>query len=344
MKLQKKHKKLLHEPKRLCYNVIMLKTKTKVTTGIVGLALIFSAVAVNILSSDQSHAACSSSPCNTTFQVNVQDTLAVTITTDYSDGTGNTGSFLRNKISLSVSTNSSNGFAASMYPQNYSTDNAPLVNTVDSSKTLPTWTGTTYYSCGGTSACSNFPVNKWGYSLNDTSSYAGTYYAMTGTSASPTTVLTSSGTSGSKDIYFGAKIDSTQAAGTYEGKVVISVVSGTTTPSTPSNPATPSDDTSGDTTATYDTTNNRTVYTTVSSTDSTTTTTTEVSTGDNRSVYSYAAPQGESKTTESNIASTSQLATGLAVASATAATSGLIFFILAKRREDDEDEEEGLEG
>lgn len=336
--------KVLHETKWLCYNGTMLKTKTKVATGIVGIALVFSVFAFNILLSDSS-SACSTSPCNTTFEVNVKESLAVTVSTDYSEGTGDVDQFLRNKISLSVATNNASGFAASMYPSNYSTTNAPLVNAIDSSKTIPTWTGSTGYVCGGSSACSNFPVNKWGYSLNDNSSYAGTYYAMTGTSASPTTIITGTG-SGSKDIYFGAKADINQASGAYLGTVVISVVSGSTTPSTPSNPANPNDDnptdTSGQSPATYDENNQRTVYTTVSSTGSgsstVTTTTTQVTPGDTTSMYAPA--QGESKYTESNISNGSQIATGLAVASAAAAASGMIFFILAKRRDDDDDEEE----
>ncbi len=60
----------------------------------------------------------------------------------------------------------------------------------------------------------------------------------------------------------------------------------------------------------------------------------------------YVSPQGESKyigsytNTNINSGNGSDIANGLAIASATAATSGMLFFILAKRREEDEEDEE----
>ncbi|MBQ3348094.1 hypothetical protein IJG90_01050, partial [Candidatus Saccharibacteria bacterium] len=85
-----------------------------------------------------------------------------------------------------------------------------------------------------------------------------------------------------------------------------------------------------------------TTYTTTSTSGSgssaTNTTTTQVSGGDTRN--SYSNPAGVTENTVASINDNTPVATGLAVASTVAATSGMFFFILAKRRGDDEDEEE----
>lgn len=298
---------------------------------------------------------CTSSPCNTTFQVNVRETLAVQISTPGSWATGNVNEFLRNKVSVDVSTNNANGFTASMH-SNSSTD---LVNNDLSTATIPT--------LAGTSTRGSFPTNKWGYSLSaasldgntygetDAGNNSSVYHPLTTSTSTPIKILEAGAgvTTGSQNIYFGAKADSTTPAGTYENTVVISVVTGTvdsnTNPITPSNPATPNSTTN---TATYTAaptghaTSGSTTYTYTRSSTSggvtTNTTTTEISEGDNTSSYvGYTPPQGVTEHTEMNVSGNgSPLAATLATTASIAAASGLLFFIAAKRRKDDDDEEE----
>lgn len=296
----------------------------------------------------------------TTFSVNVKDYLSVSLTTPSEWASGDVNDFLRNKVSLNVSSNNANGFTASMY----SKDNTDLTNTMANTETLPTLTGS--------SIKSSFPVNHWGYSLGsgtinssmNSNSYGETdagnnssnYYPLVSTSSSPITILTGA-TGGNQDIYFGAKADMTQASGTYTGTVVISVVSGnidtSTNPVTPTNPATPnpanevatyneaptggSSTAAGTTTYTY----RRNTPSGGSGSTGTNTTTTQVSDGDNVSAYQgYTAPQGVIENTISNISSGSPLAVGLVATSAAAAAAGTFFFILAKHREEDDDDQQ----
>ncbi len=297
-------------------------------------------------------AACTTSPCDTKFQVNVRETLAVQITTPTSGATGDINEFLRNKVSMTVTTNSTGGFTASMY----SKTNTNLAHETLSDTTIPT--------LASYSTRSAFPANRWGYSLS-TGSYIGgsssyndtdagnsssRYYPLVSTSSSPLTILDGAAgtTTGSQDIYFGAKANATKPSGTYANTVVISVVTGTinpdTNPITPTNPATPvpsgysvyrdapvGHSTSGTTTRTV-----------VTSTSDTTTTTTEVSEGNTSPTGEiiYTPSQGVIEETEANIASNSTLAATLATAATLAASSGMFFFIAAKRREDDDDEDE----
>ena len=287
---------------------------------------------------------------NTTFQVNVKETLSVSVTSPISGATGNIDEFLRNKYTLNVTTNNANGFTASMY--SVSTTN--LTNKIVNTQTIPT--------LGSSSTRGSFPANYWGYSLGvssfdgktynetDAGNTSSNYYPLVSTSVSPITILTSASSgSSSRDIYFGAKANASKASGTYSGIVVISVVTGVidnNNPITPDNPVGPNADeeepkyypspsggsSNGTTTYTYRSTN-------VS--DGTTTTTTQISDGDNRDSYNgYTPPQGVIENTTTDINGDSSLAAGLATTASVAAASGMFFFILAKRREDDDDEEE----
>ena len=343
MKNQHFLKKGLLNTKSLCYNGIMLKAKTKVILSLTSLMLVISAFLPNVFFHNSFAEECTTSPCDTSFQVNVVESLTVSITTPQEWASGDIDTFLRNKISLTVNTNSASGFTAYMY----SKDTTNLTNAVSSTSspiTLPT--------LGNTSTRGEFDTNHWGYSLR-TNSYNGRTYGETdaGASGSSYYPMTTSNiqildnTDGnSRDVYFGAKANMSQASGTYLGTVVFKVV--TSTPPAPAPtpvPVNPDDDTPNDNTATYDNNNDRTVYTTVSSNGSgsnaTTTTTTQITGGDNTSMY----PLGETRRTESNISEGSQVATGLAIAASTAAAGGMLFFILAKRREDDEEDEEELQ-
>lgn len=290
---------------------------------------------------------------STQFEVNVREILSVSITTPSEWVSGHINSFLRNKINVTVTGNSGEGFVASMSTNSDSTE---LVHE-DNMDAIPTLSQDTL-------GYGYFPVNRWGYSLNDTDagSDRSVYSALVNVSQTPITLISNadSRTINSKDIYFGAKADMSKSSGTYQGTIVINVVSGTINedssnpdynPTTPTSPATPTaseevaeyhgapigDRTSGTTTYTYSSTD---------STNHTRTTTTQVSDGDNRDSYiAYTPPQGVSRTTRStsttdNSTDSSSLAMGLAITSGVAAAAGLGAFFLAKSKSNEEDDDE----
>lgn len=286
---------------------------------------------------------CTTHAEKTAFEVNVKESLSVSITYPNTPATGGVDTFLRNKYTLNVSTNNAVGFTASMYTP----ENTNLVNSDLNNQTIPTLS--TGYARG------NFPTDYWGYSLGTTSVLNGNtynetdagneesnYYPLVSTPSTPITVLTRNGSgSSSQDIYFGTKASTSKAAGEYSSIVVISVVSGVIdagNPVTPSNPTGPNREqevakympaprggTNGTTTYTYSNTD---------ASAGTTTVTTQVSDGDNRSSYEgYIPPQGARENLSSNINNDSSIAAGLATTAAVAAAAGVTFFVVAKQRE-----------
>ena len=255
---------------------------------------------------------------NSQLNVDVKEVLSVSISTPTSWATGDVDTFLRNKVNINVVSSSAAGFTASMTMKTAETS---LVNAAKNTVTLPT------LATNITRA--NFPANYWGYSLDDTEagSNSSTYRALVGAGGTPISVLSSTtASSGSKDIYFGAKANTTQASGTYTGTVVISVVSGINNPVTPVDPPK---------TPVYDNVRDITTYTYINTSGSTTT---EISSGDTRGVYNnYVPPQGVISRTFFSPDNTISLVTLLALASAVAMTSG-IFFLFAARREEEDDE------
>ena len=303
----------------------MIKTNMRVAFGVTSLSIIF----LSILSIYQAFA-----DQNTTqFNVNVKEVLSVSISTPTNWATGDVDTFLRNKVNVSVTTSNTAGFTASMTTK---TAETALVNTTKNTVTLPT--------LGSNTTRANFPANFWGYSLDDTESGSNTstYKALVGAGSTPITIISSnSASSGSKDFYFGAKANITQASGTYAGTVVINVVSGVvddnTNPITPTDPTNPVDPPN---TPTYDPTTNTTAYTYNNTNSTSSTTTTEISSGDNRKVYDgYTPPRGViSNTFSSGLSNTPSLMTGLALVSAVGLTSAS-FFLFAASRDEEEDEQ-----
>ena len=344
--------------KFLCHSNTKLKTKTKFAVGFVGVLSVVAGVQAHNFAAQEVAAE------NTTFQVNVVESLSVAITTPSTWASGNPNTFLRNDVGLSVTTNNAAGFTASMYANTGSSDstNTSLVNTSNQAL-LPTMSES--------QARGSFSANQWGYSLDTTDTTSSktynnkiynetnagnndsNYYPL-GNSSNPATVLTGTNT-GSRTIYFGAKADISQAAGTYEGTVVIGVVTGVqntnndssnpVTPVTPAdNPAKPSDTTTNNPSysTTYGPQSNQswTVYNQTSSTATTTTETTTVDNGDTRSSYQPPAGVTESVASDVNVNSSSPLATGLAAAAGVSAAAGAVFFVLAKRKQDDEEQQQ----
>lgn len=357
-------KNKFHEKKYLSLDCLYhdkVKSKTKAVVACIGVLSIIAGVYASSLATDSAVAAVNS---NTTFQVNVSESLSVSVTTPTSWGSGWYDEFLRNAIGVSVSGNNG-GFTASMY----SKDSTNLVNTASNSEVLPT--------LANSYTRANFPANYWGYSLGEYildgatqnsytlngHSYGETtvgnsnsnYYPLVSTSAAPIIIMdgvTNIKKTGSQNIYFGAKADLTKAAGTYAGTIVISVVTGTidsnTNPITPINPANDNDPNNATSNPSYAEKYGQyggsgwTTYTTASSDNSslpnTNTTTTQIGVGDTRS--SYANPAGVIEDTYSSISEGSPLATGLAVTATVAAASGYMFFIVANRREREDEETE----
>ena len=311
----------------------MLKRIARATTVLVLMGTLF------FLFPSKSAIVHAENPANVTFQVNVEEVLSVSITTPTNWAKGDVGDFLRNKVTLDVTSNNINGFTALM---NSTDSSANLYHSSKANTTLPTLTESN-------KTRANFQENHWGYSINDDSE-TGTYDPMVGSTSTPIILISNDQSTGSnnqqlatsRDIYFGAKSSITQTSGTYSGTVVFNIVSGIlpvdneNKPDIPASPATPGENN----VATYDQTNNRTVYTTTTTNAATNTTeqTTTITNGD--TTNSYADPAGVTDSTSSNIYDGSMLNTVLATTASVAAASGLIFFILAKRKKDDDDEEE----
>ena len=278
---------------------------------------------------------------DTTFRVNVQEVLSVSISTPSTWASGDINTFLRNTVNLDVTSNNPEGFTASMLATNTNLKHSTKTNT-----TLPTLEENTTCS---SAACTEFPANHWGYSLNDNFN-TGTYSPIIDTSNSHTPIsiisrADSQGTNGSpvtsKDVYFGSKANMNTTSGTYSGTVIFYIVSGAISEDSNNNPTVPdnpAEDVTGSTDPVYNQNSNRTVRTITNTTDGTTTTTTTISEGDARS--SYSNPAGVTSSNTSNIYDGSMLTTALAVTASVAAASGVFFFVLAKRKKDDEEEEE----
>lgn len=319
-----------------------------------GIVLVLCAFLIIDRNNDTSAEACTSSPCNTTFRVNVRETLSVSVTPPASWASGNTGNFLSNTVKVGVTTNNASGFIANMYSQGTAGAAATtrLANVSNNSYYIPTLSSSVTCSSG----CTNFTANTWGYkvassvsssdpSTISSSPTSGTYLAMSDSSSPRMLINAASATSGTTStvgsavVDFGALINNSQASGTYVNTVLINVITQPSSNVAPSNPAVPTDDTPNDGIATYKSAANRTIYTTTSTntTTSETTTTTQVTNGDVTGLYQ--APAGETKKLETNV-SGSQSATGLAVAAASAATGGVLFFVLAKRHEENEEDEQ----
>ena len=92
------------------------------------------------------------------FQVNVKETLSVSITRPSSPASGGVDEFLRNDFLISVVNNNTAGFTASMYAD-IADNNISLTNTTLSTAKLPT--------LASSSTRSAFPANYWGYSLGE---------------------------------------------------------------------------------------------------------------------------------------------------------------------------------
>ena len=361
------------QTKFLCYNGTMLKTKTKVKIGFVSILSVAAGVQASTIVAQQALAQ------DTTFQVNVVESLSVSVTTDSQYSSGAINTLLRNPVTLDVTSNNSNGFTASMYSTNSSADgSASITEGTSAAHTIlntDLTNGTNGYisTLSKESPKSDFPDNSWGYNLQysttdgsasptgDTASGndSSFYEAMTDSTSSPIHVMErDSAASGTQTIWFGAKANATKASGDYENTVVLSVVSGvtdsSTNPATPDNPVYPSTDTTADDRAATYTGNTgtgatqgvgnsgytgTTVYTTTSGGGAGDTTST-TTTEVSGGDTTASYPLGVTETTSSSINSGAPLATGLAVTAAVAAASGLVFFILAKRKKDDEDEDE----
>ncbi len=283
---------------------------------------------------------------NITFRAEIAEALTVTLQTPATWASGNVSTYdstndryvsdlLRNKVNVTIATNTEAGYSVSMYTQT----NTNLLNQTDNTSTIST--------LDKSYTASAFPANAWGYSIDDNASGSSSanYNAMS-TSAIPLFSSTTGATS--QDVFFGAKADSSKPSGTYSKAVIFSAVTGVVTPTVPTNPVTPeviAD--SNNSTATYnsapagDSTAGATTYTTRTQSGSGTssvsgavnTTTTQVTKGDTTSSYQAAAGVNTSSDGEGT-----PLAATLAAAAVASAVAGVGFYALAKRNKDDDEE------
>lgn len=270
---------------------------------------------------------------NFTFNVNLKEVLTVSLTKPTIWASGNVDTLLRNKVTVSALTNNYYGATVSMYANDTMLQNITSYSSTDPTSYIPNLTSNTTNG--------SFTPNAWGYSItdNDAGISSAAYLPIT-TSASPVTLITrSTGTTGttySKDVFFGAKATSAKQAGTYWQTVNFVAVTGVIDTDNPVNPTNPSSDVAINNTPTYTSSTNRTTYTTRSTNASTNTTntTTQIMPGNTTGSYANAA----------GVVSKSGDGSGIIIVLATAATvaaaSGIFFFVLAKRRNDDDEEEE----
>lgn len=271
---------------------------------------------------------------NVTFNVNLTEILTVSVTKPTTWASGDMEALLRNKISVSAKTNNYYGATLSMYA-----DGLTLNNTVSYDSTKPA----TFINTLDANTYTNgtFPVNAWGYSVEDTDagSSSASYLPIVTEANAVTLIERTTGTTGtnySKDVFFGAKANTSKQAGTYAQTVNFVAVTGLVDTENPKVPTNPSTDNPANEIATYNTTTGRTTYSSRSTNTTTNTTTTATQVTSGNTVSTYANPAGV--TTSKN--GITALAVGLAVAASVAAVSGTVFFILAKRHDDDDDEEE----
>lgn len=313
--------------------VIPNVTKNKIISLVVVLVLSF-VFPINVARAD-----------DTTFQVNIQEVLTVSLTPPANWATGDVDTLLRNLVVLDVTSNNNGGFTASMTSNSTTAAGAALTNELASLTNDHIDILSSDWTRSNTST-----TNFWGWSIND-DSQTGTYHRFALKNSATPDILVTSATAGSasKNIYFGAKANSTISSGTYTGTVIISVVSGAVTdenddpndnPVTPTNPSTPTNDPTNNTggTASYSSTTGTTVYTNnyIDSNSGSHVSYSEISSGNNTTVYdSYVDPRGVTTVNEGT-----PLAAGLAATSVIAATTGIFLLIAAKRRKDEEEEEE----
>ena len=294
-------------------------------------------VVLSVMVGRNSFAACTSSGCswNTTFSVNVNEILSVSIERPNEWAVGDVGQYVYNKITLSVTSNSSAGLITATMKS--ATATANLVNELDSSSVITPLASST--------STPLIDSNKWGYRIQNAGAplpVTPSWKGMAGSGDTPVQIASyefgpKDSNTVAKDIYFIARADATIAAGTYSNNVVISVVTGVIdndNPVTPVNPIVPGDDpqpnndsVNGDTQH-GNTPNGTVVATTITPGGTTTTTTTD----------SYAKPAGarEVVNTDEGV----PLAAGLAVTAGVAAATGVVLFFLAKRNRDDEEEDD----
>lgn len=334
----------------MCYNVLMLSKVSRATVSIMGVGALAALANINY----PPVFADNPSPADLNFQANVKEALSVSVTVPDDWASGDINTLLVNKINLSVKSNNAYGFTASMTTNDENTylshttieptDDSLKINTLQSD-----WTRS-----------DTSTTNFWGYSINDENE-AGTYSPLVGLGSAPITVISNQESTDtehpvtSRDIYFGAKADTTKVAGTYSKTVVISVVSGMvapddpTNPVIPDNPVTPSSNpgaTDPSANPSYSETYDVTAYTTTTTNPGdgvsvpSTTTTTNINEGN--VVSQYERPQGVKNVTKTNGTGSSDapdnsvLTAALATTAAVAAGSGTLFFVLAKRKKDDE--------
>lgn len=303
-------------------------------------------------------------PESLTFQVNIDEVLTMSVTdpaTWASGGLTNcnaagtvcTSDFLRNKVNVSATTNNGNGVTVSMYANDLTLHNQTVYDSTKADTYIPTLPAD--YTVNDSTA-STFPVNNWGYSVMDEDTLlVGAVYKALQTSANPIqlfstvdeTTHTRTNITGQKNVFFGAKADSSKQSGTYAQTVYFVGVTGVIDTENPAVPTNPSEPNPISQIAQYDSSkgisggDGQTRYTTRTTTGSGTspitgakdTTATNVTSGDTRGTYTQAAG-----VTSSSGDNSSALATALAVSAAVTAASGAAFLLAAKRDKDDEEE------
>ena len=146
----------------------------------------------------------------TKFNITVKPVLSVEMTTNpvsfEADSTLHTG-----YVNLNVVSNNETGFTATMTTNGESTS---LNHATDSNYSIPSITSE--------STSTDFPLNHWGYSVDNGANFA----PIPALGSTPATVLatTKANDFGRTNIFFGVKVDDTNISGIYQNTILVTVV------------------------------------------------------------------------------------------------------------------------
>ena len=146
-----------------------------------------------------------------TFTVNVPVFLTATVNNVTMNAS--TNNFVSEIMDFTASTNNQTGYTSTMTTNKNSTESyATDLKHASANVVVPSLTSAV--------SRSNFPINHWGFSLDNI-----TYSGLPAKNQTPISVSSSlAPASDEKDIYFGAKVDGTKASGIYTNEVLITTV------------------------------------------------------------------------------------------------------------------------
>ena len=146
-----------------------------------------------------------------TLSLSLQDTVNLNVTPTQN------GTFSSSTATLAISTNNETGYSLYMATSNGN-------NTLTSQNPSITDTISAISSDENGIPSTSFPSNTWGYSLDEAAPTNTTTYQAVPTDNTTALTTTSTASSDSYNLTFGAKVDTSLPSGTYSNQVIISAV------------------------------------------------------------------------------------------------------------------------